>query len=260
MKRILSILLVLFGLSTLPLQAQKEVTLRLHPEKGLTYTVHTKNSMMNLIEVQGQSMASSQTTEMKHSFVAKDLNDQVITVEGTLKAMKVTISQMGMSLTYDSEHPEKTSPMLAGQTDEFEKEINVPTIVQFDCLGHHTDTTEMANMVQSISAIIPLPEEPIRVGSSWTSHRSQDISGTAIDAKMTYTVTKISKKSVEVSVEGKVEGTEGISGSYEGTATLNPVTGLVVKSNVKMNMSMTLEQEGLSLPLTMSGTTTVTLE
>lgn len=259
-KSIIPILFILIGMSTLPLHAQKEAVLRLNPKEGVTYTVNTKNTMMNLMEVEGQHMSSTQTMGFRQTFTAKERNEETVTVEGQVEAIQLTVSQMGMSFTYDSEHPEKTSPMLAGQTDELESMVKVPSIVQFDVLGHHLDTVKMAGMAESISAIIPLPEDPVKVGSTWTSRKGQNISDTVVNADMTYTVTKISKKSVEVKVEGVVEGDEEFSGTYDGTASISTETGLVTSSSIKTNLSLTVEEQGLSIPLTMTGTTTVTLE
>lgn len=260
MKRsIIPILLILIGLSSLSANAQKEVTLRLNPKQGKTYTALVKNTMMNMMEVQGQTMSTTQSIETKSSFTAKEISDAV-TFEGQNDAIKLTISQMGMVLTYDSEHPEKTSPMLAGQTDELEKDLKKPFTAQYNTLGQHIDSEEESEMNQIGSAIIPLPEEPMKVGTTWTSKKKNMVNSTEVNATMTYTVTKISKKSVEVSLSGTVEGDNETSGSYEGTASIDPETGLITKSSIKQNISLTISEQGLTIPTTISGTTTVTVE
>ncbi|MBO6023752.1 MAG: hypothetical protein J6P83_02745 [Bacteroidales bacterium] len=48
-----------------------------------------------------------------------------------------------------------------------------------------------------------------------------------------------------------------VSGSYNGTASIDPQTGMITSSTTKSNLSMTLNEQGLSLPVTMVGTTTV---
>ena len=259
-KRILPILFILIGLSSLTAKAQKEVTVRLNPKTGVTYNATIKNTMMNLMEVQGQNISSTQSLETKCSFSAKEVSSNEITIEGQNDAMKLTISQMGMKLTYDSEHPENTSPMLAGQTDDLETSLKKPYTVKFDALGHRIEEKEEAEMPLINSVIVQLPEEPMSVGSTWTTSQKQDVSGTEIDATMTYTVTKISKKSVEITVNGTVKGGEEASGTYEGTASIDPQTGLVTKSSIKQSLSMTISQQGMTFPVTINGTTTVTME
>ncbi len=258
-KTIIPILLILIGLTSLPLQAQKEVTVKLNPKVGVTYTANIKNTMMNLMEVQGQTMTMTQSMETRSSYTAKNVSNEEITIEGQNDALKLTLSQMGMVLTYDSEHPEKTSPMIASQADELASDLHKPYTTSFDALGRRTSTDEGPETSQLGGIIIQLPEEPLKVGSVWTVNKKQQISGTDIDAAMTYTVTKISKKNIEIDVKGTIEGGEA-NGTFDGTANIDPQTGLITQSSIKQNISMTISEQGLTIPVTINGTTTVTLE
>jgi hypothetical protein len=74
---------------------------------------------------------------------------------------------------------------------------------------------------------------------------------------MTYTVTAISKKSVDVSFSGTAEGNNDVSGTYSGTASIDPQTGIIIQSANKSNISMTMNEQGMSIPVTMVGNTTV---
>ena len=254
-------LIVLLGLSSLSLQAQKSVTLRLNPKQGRTYTIKSKTSMMNMMEVQGQSMSSSQIIEDRHTFSAKDINAKDITFEGQIEAMKMTVSQMGMTLTYDSEHPEKTSPMLTNQTEAISEELHKIKTAKFDFLGNMIDEEdEGEDKLEQISAIVPLPAEPATEGSTWTFEKNQEAGGVDIHATMTYTVTKISKKSIDLDIKGVVKSDNEICGSYEGTGSLDPQTGLLITSSLKQNISITISEQGMSIPITITGTTTVTVE
>jgi hypothetical protein len=75
---------------------------------------------------------------------------------------------------------------------------------------------------------------------------------------MTYTVTGISKKNVEVSFNGTVDSQE-ITGSYEGTASISPATGIVMSASLKNNISLTISEQGMTLPTTITGTTSITV-
>ena len=253
--------LVLFGLALLcgcssqSRTSKGGVTLRLKPQQGKIYTLTSKSNMMMLIEVQGQSMNQSQNMETRQSFTAKEVTNNQTTFETQVEAIKMTMSNMGMKFEYDSEHPEKTSPMLADQTKAFDEAIKKPTTVNYDLMGKVIDSIDM-EMSQLGGAIIELPEEALSVGSTWSHDKKQNVSGTDINAKMTYTVTAISKKSVDISFTGDVKSTE-VLGNYNGTASIDPQTGMITSSTTKSNLSMTLNEQGLSLPVTMVGTTTV---
>lgn len=258
-RRIAPALLVLVALATLSFMAKDGITLRLRPEQGKTYTLTSKANMMMMMEMQGQSMNMSQNMETRQTFTAKETSDTKSTFETQIDAMKMTISQMGMKLEYDSEHPEKASPMLAGQTQEIEKHLKKPASITYNALGYVIDSIEL-EMSQLGAAIVELPEEEVTVGSTWTFNKKQEVSGTEINSKMTYTVTAISKKSVDVTVSGTVESNANsgeVSGTYSGTASIHPQTGLVIQSATKSNLSMTLNEQGMSIPMTMVGTSTI---
>ena len=80
---------------------------------------------------------------------------------------------MGMKLEYDSEHPEKTSPMLAGQVQAYEETIKKPVTISYDALGHLVGDSTDAFQGQLKDVIIELPKEELTVGSKWTSDKSQ---------------------------------------------------------------------------------------
>ena len=255
-RRIAPAALVLIALVTLSFMAKDSVLLRLKPEKGKTYTITSKANIMMTIDVQGQSVNQSQNMETRQTFTAKNVTDAKSVIETQIDALKLTSSVMGMKLEYDSEHPEKTSPMLASQTKDLEASLKKPSTITYNALGHIVGDSLDLSSNQLGSAIIELPEKELSVGSKWTAEKAQSVSGTDINMNMEYTVTAISKKSVDLSFTGNINSTE-ISGTYTGTASINPQTGLVTTSTTKMNLSMTINEQGMSMPVTMVGTTTV---
>lgn len=259
LKRIAPVVLVLLGLAMISFMAKDMITLRLKPQQGKTYTINSKSSMMMTMKVQGQSMTQSQNMETRQTFTVQSVNDLQSVMVTEIEAIKMSASQMGMTFEYDSEHPEKTSPMLAGQSKEFEKTLKKPVTLTYDALGHLVGDSATLEMNQLGSAIPQLPEQELGVGSKWNFNKTQNVSGTIMNMNMEYTVTEISKKSVEVAVNGTTESSE-ITGTYNGTVSIDPKTGLVTSSNIKQNLSMTVNEQGMTIPVTMIGTTTTTLK
>ena len=111
-------------------------------------------------------------------------------------------------------------------------------------------------MNQLSNIIIELPEEELTVGSKWTSKKTQNVSNTDFVVNMEYTVTAISNKSVDVSFTGSSEAKD-ITGTYNGTASIDPQTGIIMSSTTKSNVSMTINEQGMSMPITVVGTSTV---
>lgn len=260
-KKILTpMFLVLIGLTTLSFMAKDSVTLRLHPEAGKRYTVNSKATSMNMMEVQGQTINMTQTMETNQSFTVKEASDTQSVVESQIESMKLSVSQMGMKFEYDSEHPEKTSPMIADQTKELEKSIKKPADLTYDALGNMISEMDEASMNTLGNVIIKMPEEPISVGSTWTTSSTQSVSEMEMTVEFTYTVTAISKKSIDVSIKGNIlKNNDNITGTYNGTASINPTTGILMKSNTKSNVSMTISQQGLTIPTTIAGNNIVTV-
>jgi hypothetical protein len=253
--------LVLIGLATLSFMAKDTITLRLHPQQGKSYTVNSKATSMNMMEVQGQTMNMTQTMETNQSFTIKEASDTQSVIESQIESLKLSMSQMGMKFEYDSEHPEKTSPMIADQTKELEKSIKKPAEFTYDAMGNVISEKEEESMNSLGNVIIKMPEEPISEGSTWTTSSTQGVSDMEFTVEFTYTVTAISKKSVDVSFKGNIlKNNDNVTGTYTGTASINPTTGILIKSNTKSNVSMTISQQGLTIPMTVNGNTTVTVE
>ena len=259
-RRFAPVALVLIGLATLSFMAKETITLRLHPQQGKSYTINSKDTSMSLMEVQGQTMNMSQTMETNQSFAIKEATDTQSVIESQIESMKMSISQMGMKFEYDSEHPEKTSPMIADQTKELEKTIKKPVDLTYDAMGNMISEKDEEDMNSLGNVIIKMPEEPISEGSTWTTSNTQGVSGMEFTVEFTYTVTSISKKSIEVSFTGNIlKNNDNITGTYNGTASINPATGIITKSSTKSNISMTISQQGLTIPMTINGNSTVTV-
>ena len=257
LRRFAPVALILLGFAALSFMAKGSITLRLKPQQDKTYTISSKSNTMMMMDVQGQTMTQSQSMEFRQTFTPKNVTDKETQFETQVEAVKMTISVMGQKLEYDSEHPEKTSPMLAGQTKDLETSLKKPAMVTYDALGNVIDSLDL-DMSQLGAAILQLPENELNVGSKWNFSKNQSISGTDITVDYTYTVTAINKKSVDVSIAGTVKGsTDDISGTYDGTASINTQTGLVMNSTLKNNMSMTVSEQGLSIPVTMVVNTTI---
>ena len=255
-KKLAPAMLILVALTTLSFMGKDGVILRLKPQQGKTYTVTSKANMMTMLEVQGQSMNMSRSIETRQSFNPKEVSDTQSVIETQIEAFKLSISQMGMKLEYDSEHPEKTSPMLASQTKEIEKSLNEPITLTYDAMGKPLGDSIDIEMSQLSNVIFELPEQELTEGSKWNVTKTQTADNIEITVNMEFTVTDITKKSVEVSFIGNVESSE-VTGTYNGTASINPQTGLMMTSSVKQNISMTINEQGMSIPMTMVGTTTI---
>lgn len=235
--------------------ANDSVLLRLKPQVGKTMTINMKSSQIMTMNVQGQSIANSQTIESKTEMTATNITADSIFCTAKMKSMKMTQSAMGMTMTYDTEHPEDANPMLAGAMKPFQDAIDKELQVVFDPLSK---TMKMpSENIPNISATYPV--EAVSVGSQWTADNTQNIAGTDIVMTATYTVTKITKKETTVNVESVIKS-DIASGTNSGSMVIDNATGLTKTSTIKTNMSLTISEQGLSIPTTVTATTTLNIE
>ena len=259
MKRIVLISIVaLFALTALSFTAGKGIVLRLHPAKGQAYVINSKTNQTTTMKIQGHSMSSIQKVETRQSFSAKEVSENNVIFETQIDAIKMSVTTMGMTFNYDSDNPQSNSPMIADQTKEFDERIKKPTDVTYNELGHIA-VADDNDMSQISNVIIELPEEELSVGSQWTFVKTQDVNDTDVNINMTYTVTGISKKSVDVSFTGTIDSKD-VTGTYSGTASISAQTGVIISSSLENNVSATVSEQGMDIPITIKGTTTITVK
>lgn len=263
----LPILLVFIGFIAMSFTTGNDsVTLRVNVKKGQTFTMKGKTNQLMTINAQGMNMSVPQTVEMRQSISIEEVNGENVTASSTIDAFKMTMTQMGMKLTYDSEHPENNSPMLASATGEIDKIIGKSFTTVYSNRGELVQSEEIASSISFQNGIfLSFPEEPVHVGSQWTQDTTMSINNIDMKTVNTYTVSEISKKSITLTQTTTMKGDSesmamDMSMSGEGTIIINRATGLVTKTTSKTNCSMTIEEQGLKMPMTMTMTAEYTVE
>lgn len=243
-KHIAPFLLILVGFAMISATAQENITLRFYPQTGTAYTIGSKKSMLTKVEIKGRSIDMSVSTEIKQSFVSKSSTETQMEIETQVESVKVVNSSVMMGIGaagYDSEHPKHNSPEYSKQYDPI---IKTPFTATYDEQGKVIkDIPELTeNLLDEV--VVQLPKEEINVGSQWSYETSEGDGETQFNIEWTYTVTAISKKKVEVNVIGNIKGNSKISGMIEGSASIHPQLGMIIKSNRQMTYSMIVTQEG----------------
>ena len=254
-KHITIILSAIVALTMVSFMANDSVLLRLKPQVGKTMTINMKSSQIMTMNVQGQSMNNSQTIESKMEITATNVTADSIFSVSKMKSMKMTQNTMGMTMVYDTEHPEDANPMLAGAMKPFQDAIDKEIPFVFDPQGNPLKMP--SENIPNISATYPV--EAVSVGSQWTANNTQNIAGTDIVMTATYTVTKITKKETTVNVESVIKS-DIASGTNSGSMVIDNATGLTKTSTIKTNMCLTISEQGLSIPTTVTATTTLNIE
>lgn len=238
-----------------------EGSLKLKLPLGRTYTISSNSSMSQTLKIQGQTMNQSINTDVKQDFITISNVDQNVTLETWIESVKMSLSQQGgMTLRYDSDYPENTSPMLGKQVENIQRVLHVPFRVVYNEYGTLEDGSNNVEMNLLENVIIEIPKERLQKGSSWSMRKNKDINGTFVYVDWSYVVVSLSDESIGVNVSGNVVSSSDISGNYHGTIEIDPQLGLVVNSNIKGNVSMTLTEQGMQIPVNMITTVTTIVE
>ena len=263
----LPILLVFIGFVAMSFTAGNDgIVLRLNVKKGQSFTMNGKITQLMTINAQGMNMSVPQTIETRQSINIDEVNGDQISTSSSIDAFKMTMTQMGMKLTFDSEHPENNSPMLASATGEIDKLIGKKFTTVYSNRGEIIQAEEIASSLNYQAGIIMLfPEDAIQVGSQWTQDTTLNVSNVDMRTTNTYTVSEITKKSITLtmtttSAADSQSMAMDMNMSGEGTIIISRATGLVTKTTSKTNCSMTVEEQGLKMPMTMTMTAEYTVE
>ena len=257
-KVIIPIVLLIVALTTLSFTAGNDITLRLRPIKDKSYVINSTINQKTVMKIQGQNMTSTQKIDLRQTYFAKEVSEQNSTFETQIEAIKMTGTAMGMTFSYDSDNPQNSSPIIAEQAKAYNGMLKNPITMTFNALGVNTDK-EDNNLNQLSNVIVELPENEMSVGSQWTYVKTHNSDNIEFTVNMTCTVTGISKKSVDFSFTGDINSKD-VTGNFKGTSSINPHTGMIIMSNAESTISATISEQGMTIPLTITGTSTINVK
>ena len=263
------LMLPLFAVSTF---AQKKISLNYNLTTGQSYDVTTEVAQEISFEANEQSMTLDQIIRTKSvSEVGIVENDQ-LTINTTMSAMRMEQSIFGMEIIYDSEDPATMENPMAQKIGEKLQELIGSTyattldkkgnVVKYD-LGDFAKNEEMSDNISSGNSYIVFPENKVAAGDSWEADiKPMENSDMKVHSK--YTLIKGSKKQAVIKVESTITANNAqgeeikMSGSVIGEAIVDVKTGWTIESTMDMEMELELDQNGMKFPATVSGTIILT--
>jgi len=211
-----------------------KVLIRLKPEVGDVQ----KTLMTIAMESTGaQTMKMNMRVNMDVSVSGKEGN--VYDYALKYKSIKMDMNAGGMEMNYDSEAKEQTG--MGGMIHEQMKPFfENPMTMKMDERGKVTEFKLPGNLsAQQMgdmgSMSIPMPEEAVGVGDSWTATRAMDGTGSL---KMKMTVEKITVDDVIIGTDGDLTDESGAKiGTFNGNYKLDRNSGLTKDGTMNMNMT-----------------------
>lgn len=211
-----------------------KVIIRLKPEVG-----KVQKTLMTL----NMDTSGSQSVKMK---MDANLDIKVTGKENTVydyeikyNSIKMEMNAGGMEMSYDSQEKEHTG-MGAIIHEQMKSFFENPMTMKMDERGivsefklpGNLSSQQMGDM-GSIS--IPLPEEPVGEGDSWSSSRKLEGTG---NMKMVMTIKKITVDDLIIDTTGDITDEAGAKiGTFVGNYTLDRNSGLTKDGTMNMNIT-----------------------
>lgn len=209
-----------------------KVLIRLKPKVG-----DSQKMLMTMdVESQGQQAMKMKMT-MGMDMKVTDLKDAVYTYEVKYNSIKMDMGAGAMQMSYDSNAKEQTG-MGAVMHEQMKVLLDKPLTMKMNERGKVTDF-ELPGLASGQemdmgSISLPLPEQAVGVGDSWSDERPIKGSGTL---KMTMTVDKITVDDIIIATKGTINGTDGaVAGNFTGDYTLARSNGFTKDGTMNMNI------------------------
>lgn len=246
--------------------AQKSIMLKYNLKNGDKYTSTMDMDQEIDMQVQGQSMLINQDMNFEFNYLVSDVAADSFDLHTTITAIKMDQTVMGMEINYDSRDSSTYNNPTVGTkiSDEMNniisKEIVTTNSIDGNVgsidLGEMNKDNQVASNMKSSFSQASYPRHKVKVGETW----SNDIttSGLAeMNMHMSYTLTKATRKQAFIDVKGVVESpdvTAKLKGTIEGQMIVDRKSGWVMHSTFNQDITMQMEQQGMSFPATISGT------
>jgi len=258
--------------SSLTVFSQKSIDLKYNVKAGDQYDYNMVTDQDITVDANGQTMAINQKIEFKLLSAIKDVTRDSLKVESQIKRIKMTQSMFGMQLVYDSDDPATAqNPMLAKIAETMGAMVDKSYSVVMDKKGNIlrinmnelVESDDLANNLSSGMQFGTYPDHKIKVGESWEKEISP-LKTSDMKVIMKYTLLKVAGKKATLGIEGTItantiEGNDmKMTGTQTGEMIVNTETGWLIESKIDQEIQMNLEQNGITMPATISGTTTTT--
>jgi hypothetical protein len=269
-----TLLVILLPALFVNLYAQKSIELKYNVSRGDLYKTVMHMDQDIVFDANGQTMALDQIIDFKMTTEVTDNTQDEFTTKSTVDAVKMTQSIFGMQITYDSEDSTTLqNPMVAKIAEAMGGMIGASYTMVMDHKGHvkeidasaFSQNDDIANNISSGSGYAIYKEGKVKVGDSWDGDVTP-LKNSDMKVNMTYTVLKISGKEVTLGINGTIKANNmedqelNLDGTMSGEMIVSSHTGWLIKSVIDQEIKLDIEQNGQTMPATITGTITTTSE
>jgi hypothetical protein len=218
------------------------------------------------MNMSGQSMVLKQNILLNQTAEILNISEEGnIEFEIAYDRIRFDQNAMGMEISWDSENPEAAKDNMMAQqvAGQFEKALAEKINTTIDQYGNPVKTNSAEVIGNSsvsgfeMGMLVVFPDHEISVGESWEVTTQPD-PNSDFTVNSTYTLTNIKGSTASISYEGTITGTEmngneaKLSGTITGKADVNTKTGWLESATTMQNLEMEMQQQGQTVPMSLS--------
>lgn len=260
------ITLTIAAIASMAFMPKKSIQLKYDFNQGAEYKLEIKTIQNISMNMSGQSIVLKQNITLNQTAEILNISEEGnIEFEIAYDRIRFNQNAMGMEIAWDSEDPEASKDNMMAQqiASQFQKAVDNKinsTIDQFGNPVKNNSAEVIGNSSVSgfeMGMLVVFPDHEVSVGESWEVTIQPD-PNSDFTVSSTYTLTDIKGSKAFISYDGIISGTEmngnaaKLSGTVTGKAEVNTKTGWLESATTMQNLEMEMEQQGQTVPMTLS--------
>lgn len=253
-------------ITSMAFMPKKSIQLKYDFSQGAKYKLEIKTTQNITMNMSGQSMVLKQNVILNQTAEILTISeDGNIEFEIAYDRIRFDQTAMGMEMSWDSDNPEASEDNMMAQqvAGQFQKVIGEKISSTIDQYGNpvaNNSAEVMGNSSVSgfeMGMLVVFPEYEVSVGESWEVTTQPD-PNSDFTVNSTYTLTDVKGSKAFISYDGVISGTEmngntaKLSGTITGKAEVNTKTGWLESSTTMQKLEMEMEQQGQTIPMSLS--------
>ncbi|MBU1369556.1 MAG: hypothetical protein KJ578_01585 [Bacteroidetes bacterium] len=261
-----ALLLLVFSMIFLAFTPKKTIRLKYDFNSGDKFKLEIRTQQNISMNMGGQSMVIKQNITLNQSAEILSVSDEGNTnFEISYDRIRFNQNAMGMEVNWDSDQPDAgkddimVQQISAQMQQAIDKKVNA-TIDEFGNPIANNNSEVMGSTNVSgfeMGMLIVFPDYEVGQGDSWEVSTQPDPNSDFV-INSVYTLDEIKGKVAIISYEGTITGSEmngteaKLSGNISGKAEISTKTGWLEKATTMQTLEMEMQQQGQTIPMTMS--------
>lgn len=246
------------------IHASNEIDLAYKLRKNDRFKLEVITNQNISMEMMGQQMSIMQNSTLNQEILITETSEAGYTFETTYQRIQFKQNAMGMEIFWDSDQPETNDPIVQQIAASLNKTIGSVVTTSIDKRGlplstNRNEVIKEGNNITGFESgmMVVYAENPVKIGESWEVELKPDPESDFVITS-TYVIEKVKGKVAHIQFDGIINGTQvmgqkaTINGTIQGKTKVDLQNGWIIDATINQTLDMTMEQEGMQIPMKMS--------